>query len=121
MDREQTKTILRRVNAVFNQPFKDDPKFILDTWHDILKDFEFDTIKTNLDCYIKSGNEFAPKVGQLIKPPKETRDRYVPTVEETKRLLDEQEKIKEQVKNDPKVQEAREKARAEIMKMLGRG
>ena len=120
MDREQTKTIIRKINALYPNAFKmDDIKFVIDTWHEILKDYEFDFVHNNLIAYVKTGAEFPPKVGQLITQPKKEVDVYVPSAEETRAYLEEQERLIQEVANNPKVAEAREKALAEIRKILG--
>jgi Loader and inhibitor of phage G40P len=120
MEREQTKTIIRKINALYPNAFKgDDLKFIIDTWHDILKDYDFDFVYNNLIAYVKTGAEFPPKAGQLITGPKKETDVYVPDAEETRAYLEEQDRIMKEVANNPKVAEAREKALAEIRKILG--
>jgi hypothetical protein len=119
MEREQTKEIIKIIKLAFGNKFVvDDPKSLVDTWHRFLKDYEFNMIYNNLELYIKN-NQFAPSIADLIKPPKVEMDRYVPTAEETKLYLDEQERIRKQVLNDPKVEEAREKAQLEIRRILG--
>jgi hypothetical protein len=89
----------------------------LDLWHEVLKETDFAIVQGNFMNYLKAGNEFAPKPGQLIK--KENRDRYIPSHEETKQYLDNLDKITNEVANNPKVSEARDKALADIRKMLG--
>jgi hypothetical protein len=121
MNKKEVVEVLKMVEAYFPGKLKvDDPNAMVAAWHRILKGYEFNNVMANLDTYA-ANNKFVPTVADLVKPPRAEVDRYVPSAEETIKLLKAQEENKEAVRNDPKVQEAKAKARAEIMKMLGRG
>lgn len=65
----------------------------IELWHNILVDYEQDTILENLRDYVKSGKEFAPIVGQLL--PQKAYGPAIPGVEETRQMLLEMDKPKE--------------------------
>lgn len=92
----------------------------IDSWHEFLKDSEFDIVSDNLKNYIKN-NRYEPKVSDLLKPAKVERERYIPSVEDTKAIIQKQEEAEQQAQSDPDAEAAKLKARAEINKMLGRG
>jgi hypothetical protein len=86
MERKEVIEIIKAVETFYQGKFKtDDPKALLDAWHGILKDYEFDLIHGHLIDYVKN-NRFPPSVSDLLEiEPK--KDRAIPTYEETKQLL----------------------------------
>lgn len=121
MNKKEVAMILESV-AAYYPGFKvnsDNAISIISTWHRVLKDYEFNSILENLDQYARN-NKFAPSVADLINPsPNESTDRYIPSVEETRRYLEAEEQHARENENNPIVKAAREKAQAEIRKMLG--
>lgn len=86
MEREQTKMVIRKLNSLYPNYFKlEDPKFLIDTWHDILEDYEYEEVVANLKKHIKTSS-YPPKVSDLVTK-REERIQNIPGVEETKKLL----------------------------------
>lgn len=54
----------------------------MDSWYEILQDYNFEHVFSNLKQYIKQGNQFSPNPGQLLS--KLNNDRYVPDADETR-------------------------------------
>jgi hypothetical protein len=92
----------------------------VDAWYLILRDSDFHTLKTNLLQHIKNSS-FAPKIKDLLntRKPDEVA-RYIPGVEETQALLKTYEDKRERVLNDPNINIAKERATAEIRRILGK-
>lgn len=66
MDREQTKALVKKIKTIYqNKFFIEDPKELVDTWHEILKDYDFNNVMGQLNNYVKF-NKFAPSVSELI-------------------------------------------------------
>ena len=87
MEREETKKIIRKINYLFANYFKaDDLKFVIDTWHEILEDYEFEEVMKNLKNHIKTSS-YPPKISDVV-PKKEKRIQHIPNVEETKKFLE---------------------------------
>ena len=87
MEREETKQIIRKINSLFVNSFKtDEMKFVIDTWHEILEDYEYDEVMKNLKWHIKSSS-YPPKISDLVTK-QEKRIQHIPNVEETKKFLE---------------------------------
>ena len=87
MEREETKKVIRKINALFANYFKmDELPFVIDTWHEILEDYEFDEVIKNLKWHIKSSS-YPPKISDLVTK-QEKRIQHIPNVEETKKFLE---------------------------------
>lgn len=113
MDRKETIGILKVVTTYYPNFKMDDPKATVDAWHNILQDYDFDVITTNLVSYVKT-NRFPPGVADVLHI-SETKDRAIPNYEETKALMLEWDKAK----NNPAREEIAKAAMAEIRKILG--
>jgi hypothetical protein len=94
----------------------------IDSWHNILQAYEFDMVMSNLEKYVKY-NQYPPGIADLLDESKGYDGGFVrpvvPSYEETQKYLRKQEEQAAAVANDPKTIEARERARAEIAKILG--
>ena len=87
MEREETKTIVRKIHAVYQNSFKmDDPKFVIDTWHEVLKDYEFKNVNENLNRYMLE-DDFAPKIKDLVNNLADNERPRIPGIEETKKII----------------------------------
>lgn len=99
MDREETKKIVRKIKEVYNNKFTiNNPKELVDTWHEFLVDYDYDEIMNNLKEHVKS-NKFAPAISDLIKQ-KEQRE-AIPSLEETKEMLARLEGYRENATKNP--------------------
>jgi hypothetical protein len=85
---------------------------VVNLWHDILKDYDFDNIKVKLTEHIKT-SKFTPTIADLIHV--EKRDRAIPTIEETKVMLAKQDEWRANKASE----EVRQKALADMRKILG--
>lgn len=66
MDREQTKAIVKKLRIIYGNKFRiEDAKELVNTWHEVLKDYEFNNVMEQLQDYVKN-NCFAPSVSELI-------------------------------------------------------
>jgi len=67
MTREEVKKLIGIVFSTYPS-FKPkvEVKTMVDTWADILSDTSYNDAYGNLVKYIKSGNEYAPNVSQLV-------------------------------------------------------
>lgn len=120
MNKKEVAKVLENI-AAYYPSFKvnqDNAISMISTWHRVLKDYEFNNIISNLDIYVLN-NKFAPTVADLINPQSEQRDRYIPSVEETRKMLEEERRAAKANADDPDLPEKREKIQAEIRKMLG--
>ena len=88
MEREQAKTIVRKLITVYGQTFLkgEDIKFFIDSWYDFLKDYDFDRVTQNLNDHVKN-NEFAPKVKDLVKGLVIDEKYNIPNREETLEII----------------------------------
>jgi hypothetical protein len=120
MNKKQVLTILKTVGEFYNQKPLTEHETLnkVNLWHEILKEYEFDIVYENLKSHIKT-SKYPPVIADLITQTEE-RERFIPTAEDTKRLLDEYEQKQKEVAADPKTQEERAKAREKINKMFGR-
>lgn len=85
MNKKETAVILELVSTMYQNKFKvNDKQLLLNMWHDILRDHDFETISTNLKAHFKT-SAFPPAVADLIK--NEDRGRAIPTIHETRLLL----------------------------------
>lgn len=86
ISKAQTFEILSLIREFYEQ-FEITQKKI-DSWHLILKDYEFEIIKDNLLKHCKT-NKFVPKIADLIQHKEITLDRMnaIPNVEETQKYL----------------------------------
>jgi hypothetical protein len=121
MNKKDVLTVLKTIGEFYNQKPLTEHETLnkINMWHDILKDYEFSIVSENLKNHIKT-NRYPPVIADLITQV-EDRERYIPTAEDTKRLLDEYEQKQKEVAEDPHTQEERAKAREKINKMFGRG
>lgn len=111
--------VLKAVSEFYPGRFHpDDLKGTVKAWHRVLGEYEMDEIMDNLTTYAK-GNKFPPTVSDLIKAQEISKDRYVPSSDETKLILNEQEKAEEEAKNDPEVKVAREESMKKLREILG--
>lgn len=111
MDRQETKDLIRRMQAIFQNRFMlNDPKLIIDEWHTLLAEEDAETINQRLSDYAR-GNKFPPSVAELTE---ETYgNRTIPSKEKTKELLQEYENY------TPAPEDVREKALEEAARILG--
>ena len=67
MSKDEVKKILSIVFSTYPS-FKPkvDAKTLVDTWADVLADTPYTDAYSNLVRYIRSGNEYAPNVSQLV-------------------------------------------------------
>ena len=90
MNIKQTALIIEKISFLYPSFIKDESKVrdIVVTWHEILEDYEYESVMKNLKWHIKS-SKFPPKISDLITQ-EEKRIQYIPGVEETKEYLDSQ-------------------------------
>ncbi|MEW9122702.1 MAG: replicative helicase loader/inhibitor [Thermotaleaceae bacterium] len=93
MNKKDVLMIIVEIQTFYNYPFtkrepdKNANDVLLDLtnkWHKVLKDYEFETIKKNLNDYIKS-NRFAPAIADLVN--ENQKERAIPNKEETQAML----------------------------------
>lgn len=119
MNKKEVLDVIEAISNLYPGKLKmEDAKGLVIAWHRVLKDFEFNNVMANLDAYA-ANNKFIPTVADLVKPPKIEIDRYVPTAEETKKYLAEQEQVRREVESNPETAKAREKALEDMRKILG--
>lgn len=88
MEREETKQIVRKLTVLYGNQFKmEDPKFVVDTWHDILKGFEFNRVLSNLNNHVLN-SEFPPKPKDLVKGLVVDEKYNIPNREETLKIIE---------------------------------
>lgn len=101
MNKQETLKIVVTIESLFNnaltrnytslEELTDEQLLVevVNTYHDMLKEFDFEAVKRNLIAYSQS-NSFAPKIADLVKGLniKESKS-VIPDVETTKKMLDE--------------------------------
>ena len=89
VEREQTKMIVRKLSTLYGNQFKleDDPKFVIDTWHEILKDYDFDRVSKNLITH-SINSDFLPKPKDLVKGLVMDEKYNIPGREETLKIIE---------------------------------
>ncbi|QFR56277.1 helicase loader [Bacillus phage 000TH010] len=111
--------VLKAVSEFYPGRFQpDDLKGTVKAWHRVLAEYELEEIMDNLTNYVKA-NKFPPTVSDLLKSQAEQRDRFIPSYEETQKILKEQEEAEEAARNDPDLQAAQEENMRKIREMLG--
>jgi hypothetical protein len=112
VEREDAKTIVRKLITVYGQSFLkgEDIKFFIDSWHDFLKDYDFDRVTQNLNEHVKN-SEFAPKVKDLVKGLVMNEQYNIPNREETLKIIETYQKPEEQ----RATKEQRDKMRKDIL------
>lgn len=113
MERDDTKTIIRKLSALYGNQFKlDDPVFVVDTWHDILKEYDYDRVLRNLNTHVKN-SEYPPKPKDLLKDLVVNEKYNIPGIAETKAIIE--------TYQVPKEQQMPKEKRDELMSRLYRG
>lgn len=112
MEREEAKTIVRKLITVYGQSFLkgEDIKFFIDSWYDFLKEYDFDRVMHNLNDHVKN-SEFAPKVKDLVKGLVINEKYNIPSREETLKIIETYQKPKE----ERATKEQREEMRKRIL------
>lgn len=88
MERDETKIIIRKLAILYGNQFKlDDPVFVIDTWHDILKEYDYDRVLRNLNTHVKN-SEYPPKPKDLLKDLVVNEKYNIPGIEETKAIIE---------------------------------
>ncbi len=69
MSRDETKQILMRIQSTFpNWKPQSDLRFVVETWHEYLSDYDYEQVKAALKAFVMTDSSgFAPSVGQLIE------------------------------------------------------
>lgn len=69
VSRDETKQILMRIQSTFpNWKPQSDLRFVVETWHEYLSDYDYEQVKAALKAYVMTDSSgFAPSVGQLIE------------------------------------------------------
>lgn len=69
MSRDETKQILMRIQSTFpNWKPQSDLRFVVETWHEYLSDFDYEQVKAALKAFVMTDSSgFAPSVGQIIE------------------------------------------------------
>lgn len=80
---------------------------VVNTWHQVLKDYDYESVAANLKSYILS-NRYPPVIADLLQV--EKRDRAIPTVNETIKLFEQWE--------DPNKEIAPDDVKAEALKKM---
>lgn len=121
---EETKQIVQKIAVLypqFNDKIAANAAGIVKGWHEVLEDYDYDTIRQNLMQYVKR-NKFAPSIAELVAEPEpdkidlaENGRKAVPNAAETYRMLAEQAKAEQASKLTP---EQIDKARAEMKKVI---
>jgi len=116
ISKKQTFEILSLIREFYEQFEITQPK--IDSWHLVLKSYDFEMVKENLLKYCKT-NKFAPKVADLIQEKTIVLDRMnaIPSVEETHEYL---KTLNRPEYNKEDLQQIAE-SKAEIRKILGIG
>ncbi|MGN1385952.1 MAG: replicative helicase loader/inhibitor [Bacillus sp. (in: firmicutes)] len=83
MTKKQLYEIGKLMKRYYEQVKFDQEK--LDAWYEILQDYDFETVKANLEAYVKH-SDFPPKIKDLIAEG-EKQHSIVPGYEETVVLL----------------------------------
>lgn len=110
MNKIDVVEILKTINMYYPSLKTGDLEKTADAWLKILKTEDKNLILKNLEEHVKT-DHYPPTIADLLKVPKE-RGRYIPNVEETKKML------KEMENRTPATKEEKEKALAEIKKTL---
>jgi N-dimethylarginine dimethylaminohydrolase len=113
MERKETIELLKAVTTYYPNFKMDDPKATLDAWHNILQEFEFESIQANLMAFVKI-SRFAPSVADLVHV-QSIKERIVPDYEETKQMI----RKWDEEKANKAGKEVVEQHLAEIRKILG--
>ena len=85
MERKETIELLKAVTTYYPNFKVEDPRATLDAWHNVLQDFEFESIQANLMAFVKI-SRFAPSVADLVRV-QSIKERIVPNYEETKQMI----------------------------------
>jgi hypothetical protein len=119
MTEKDVVKVLKAVSEFYPGRFQpDDLKGTVKAWHRVLSECEFEEVMQNLTDYAKA-NKFPPTVSDLLKPQVEQRERFIPSYEETQRILKEQAEAEKAARNDPDLQASREENMRKIREMLG--
>jgi Loader and inhibitor of phage G40P len=113
MNKKDVLAIIKAITTFYPNFKMDDPQATLNAWHIVLQDYEVESIMANLAEYVKA-NRFAPTVADLLKV-ETPKDRAIPSIDETKAMLEKWEKDRENKADEETVQ----KALAEMRKILG--
>jgi hypothetical protein len=88
MDKKEVAQLLNYVNVAYPNFLRDNkPEMILDFWFRSLKDFEYDPVLVNLVSYAQT-NEYPPKVKDLVNGLIVNEKYNIPTIEETKKIME---------------------------------
>lgn len=88
---------------------------MVDSWYKLLKDFDYEQIKVNLEKHIMT-SKYPPSIAELVNQVKEEvpAGPVIPTAEETREMLQERARNRRKAASP----EVREKALAEIRRIL---
>ena len=96
MNKKEVGQLLNYVNAAYPNFLKDnDPVIVLDFWFRSLKEFGYEQVLNNLVTYAQ-GNEYPPKVKDLVNGLVVNEKYNIPGIEETKKIIEQYQVPKEQ-------------------------
>lgn len=89
MNISQTATIIEKIYFIYPNFVKDESKLrsIIETWHEILKDYDFDRVSKNLVTHSVNSDYF-PKPKDLVKGLVMNEQYNIPDREETLKIIE---------------------------------
>lgn len=89
MNIKQTATIIEKIYFIYPNFVKDESKLkpIIETWHEILKDYDFDRVSKNLITH-SVNSDFLPKPKDLVKGLVVDEKYNIPSREETLKIIE---------------------------------
>ena len=114
MNHEEFKAVIAKIENVYQGKLKiTDPAAFTKSWYEALKNHEYSLINKNLDRHIQTSS-FVPTPADLVAF--QDRGRAILNAEETKRLLDEEEARRKNLK--PISEDKRKKLAQEALNMI---
>ena len=88
MNIAQTATIIEKIYFIYPSFVKDESKLgsIIETWHEILKDYDFDRVSKNLVTH-SVNSDYLPKPKDLVKGLVKDEKYNIPNREETLEII----------------------------------
>jgi hypothetical protein len=85
----ETATIIEKIYFLYPSFVKDESKLrsIIETWHEILKDYDFDRVSKNLITH-SVNSDFLPKPKDLVKGLVVNEKYNIPNREETLKIIE---------------------------------
>jgi len=85
----QTATIIEKLSILYPNFIKDESKLdmIIETWHEVLKDYDFDRVSKNLINH-SVNSDFLPKPKDLVKGLVMDEKYNIPSREETLKIIE---------------------------------